>query len=221
MGEPAAEGGGGMYGVNQGFVEDTTKEAAMDTLLTFFSLNNGQPQPNFLTAWGYSQTQSDPKIPSTIQSEVTIAPGIGAQFPLTTFKFTTTLNETEGDFPVYHNFSEGEGIIERDETGKQLFLLPNNTPGVVIRLYGRTPENPPVWSIDIDNGYFSVGTAAGSKRVTLAIKLLLSDDSIVTVKKSVESGAQAYHYTKKKPQRPIVLRENPLFPPSKPLRQIG
>ena len=186
------------FGVNSAFVEDTTKEAVMDSLLTFFSFNDGQPQPEKLTAWGYSQSQIDPRNPSIITSFVSIIPGTGAEYPQADFYFTTTLNETVGEFKTYHNFSAGDGAITRTPPpeDKQISLVPNGVLGVVIKLFGRTPENPPVWFIEIDRRYFSLSTAVGSRRVSLAIKLTLSDDSYVTVKKSVENGSQAYFYTK-------------------------
>lgn len=217
-----AEGGGGggrdiNFGVNSAFVENTTMTAAVKSRITYFSYNDGS-EPEVLQSWGYSQSQQLANTPSIITSYVSIHPGVDAELPQVDFSFTTTLNETMEGIQKYHHFSAGDGQIIFGPNGKQLYLIPNGVPNVRIGLYPRVPGiNPPVWFIETGNQYFSRNTAPPLLRFSLTINLIMSEDSDVTVKKSVQSGAQVYTYTQNKPERPFVSKDHPLFPPSRPL----
>lgn len=198
-------GGGGprtsSYAVNQADLQDTfTILTASKTSTTFRSKNDGQPQPDEIRFYGYSQQQQDPGAQSSITSQVTINPGEGATYRRKAFRFTTVLNE-EGkmeDEPAYHLFLEGDGEITYNAETNEHFLIPSGVEGVVVGLYPRTPLNPPVWYIDLLSGWFSASTTAGLPRVSVRFELVEDSNSTVTSRKSVESGGQVYNYVYRK-----------------------
>lgn len=189
------------YGTNQAFVPDShTVLTATKTSTSYRSVNDGQPQPDEIRFFGYSQQQADPGAQSSITSQVTINPGLGATYRTKAFRFTTILNEAgkmEGE-PPYHLFLEGDGQVLYDAETNSFTLIPTGVEGVTVGLYPRVGDiSPPVWYIDLLGGWFSESTTSGSLRVSVTFELVEDSNTTVTSNKSVESGAKVYKYSQK------------------------
>ena len=204
----AAGGSSSSFAVNGAImVAQTSIINVVNSTTTYRSKNDGNPQPDSIRLFGFSQSQIDKTAPSIITSRVILTPGKGSPQKQLTFVFTTTLNEEgnmDGEEPFYL-FNKGDGEIGVNQETGMGYLIPNGVKSIAIGLYPRTPENPPVWYIEIISPWFSISTMNDTQRVSATFTLMEVGNSEVTSNKVIQGP----------------LRRNPLFPPSKPLRQIG
>ena len=188
------------YAPNGAIVADTSgMVVGQNSVITYRSENDGQPQPAWLGMWGYGQSQQDPGGSSILSNQVLIEPGLGSTRPITSFSFSTILNqdpfheEGEPKPPPIYIFDAGDGTVEGN------ILTPNGLAGqgVTIRLLGKDAEGPATWFIILDNTWFSKKTEAGSLRFRVTFELLGQVNSNILAKRSVEAGAKVYKYPQK------------------------
>ena len=185
------------------------------SVITHIVRNDGTTPPSF-ARYGYAQEQYPSlESSSTLSNQVIIEPGLGSiRGPnRTVFDFNTISNESIGLF----SFNVGAGEFPEGPN----ILHPTGVPGVKIFLDPRSAEGPPAWFIEVDSSWYSASTVIGTQRFKLTFELLGEINSVVTTGKAVESGAKVHRYNILSKNQPVVLNENPLFPPSKPVRQIG
>jgi len=199
------------YAKNMGYVVDSHALVIGEQSVMTYIIRNDGTSPAYISKFGYAQEQVNLVASSSISSCVSIFPGAGStKGPVPTyFKFQTISNEPLG----LYTFAAGDGEITNDG----LTLTPTGVEGIKINLDPRTEEGPPAWFITVEPVWFSTSTAAPTMRFKLLIELLGEVNSSITLGKAVDSGASVYRYSQTKPENPIVSKDHPLFPPSRPL----
>lgn len=188
------------YPVNGGIIPDTASMlVGQNSVITYRSVNNGQPQPASSEIWGYGQEQVDRGGSSILSNQVIIEPGLGSAKPVTTFNFTTLLNQDpfheagEPKPPPIYTFNAGDGTIVGNT------LIPNGLEGqgVTIVLVPKDDYGPATWFIRLETPWFSLTTVSGTQRFRVVFELLGDVNSEILARKAVEAGAKVYSY----PQR--------------------